>query len=82
MGNLLTLSTNIPGHEIVINRLNDTIEFDKLKLSLWSCHIYFDISVCYSYSYSSQEEALVVYGRHWRKSIQAYLGCDEVCSSA
>ena len=41
--NLLTLSTNIPGHEIVINHLNDTIEFDKLKLCLYGAVIFTSI---------------------------------------
>ena len=32
---LLTLSTNIPGHEIIMNHHYDTIAFDKLKASLY-----------------------------------------------
>ena len=40
---LLTLSTNIPGHEIIINKHNDTIVFDKLKASLYGAVIFTSI---------------------------------------
>ena len=40
---LLTLSTNISGHEININHLKDTIAFDKLKASLYGAVIFTSI---------------------------------------
>ena len=40
---LLTLSINIPGHEIIINKHYDTIVFDKLKASLYVVVIFTSI---------------------------------------
>ena len=40
---LLTLSTNIPGHEIIISHFFDTIAFDKLKASLYVVVIFTSI---------------------------------------
>ena len=40
---LLTLSTNIPGHEIIINHFKDTIAFDKLMVSLYEAVIFTSI---------------------------------------
>ena len=40
---LLTLSTNIPGHEFIINHYYDTIAFDKLMASLYGAVIFTSI---------------------------------------
>ena len=40
---LLTLSTNIPGHEVIINHFRITIPFDKLEASLYGAVIFISI---------------------------------------